>query len=120
MAKDDAAPNAAPDTTQPAAAAESQTSEATAAETTKQRKSTKRASKGRAAVQRADAGSKKPNVKLAAQAEPLGAGDVTVGMESIGKLPDEATQKAGWYCEFAHRLVHIYPHRFKLIVEKGN
>jgi hypothetical protein len=61
-----------------------------------------------------------PNVKLAGEAEPLGAGPVTVGMATIGELPDEAQQRAGFYFPAAQRLIRLFPDRFKLIVEKGN
>jgi hypothetical protein len=62
----------------------------------------------------------RPNVKLAATAEPLGAGELTVGMNVIGELPDAENQAAGWHCAFAGKLVQLFPDRFKLIVEKGN
>ncbi len=67
----------------------------------------------------ATAGAQTPNVQLAAKAEPLGAGPVTAGMEVVCELPDEAAQRAGFYCEAADRLIAIYPGRFKLITEKG-
>lgn len=55
-----------------------------------------------------------PNVKLAAKAEPLGAGAVTVGETVLCELPGEDEQRAGFYCEAAEQLVRVYP-RFKLI-----
>ncbi|MBA3243026.1 MAG: hypothetical protein H0T60_17540 [Acidobacteria bacterium] len=61
-----------------------------------------------------------PNVKLAAEAEPLGAGPVTVGMEVICELPGEEEQRAGFHCEAAGRLVALFPGRFKLIEKKGD
>lgn len=60
-----------------------------------------------------------PNVKLAAKADPLGAGAVTVGMKTICTLPSEDEQRAGFYCEQAAELIAAFPDRFKVIVEKG-
>ena len=62
---------------------------------------------------------KKPNVRLAEGAKPLGAGPVTVGVEVLCKLPDADGQRTGFYCENAERLVALYPRRFKLIKKLG-
>lgn len=62
---------------------------------------------------------KVPNVRLAAEARPLGAGPVTVGEQVLCQLPSEAEQRAGFYCEAAERLVQLYPGRFKLIQQLG-
>ncbi len=59
------------------------------------------------------------NIKLAAKAEPLGAGDVTVGLKVIGQMPSEKEQADGWYCPFARQLMQLYPDRFRLIAKKG-
>jgi hypothetical protein len=59
------------------------------------------------------------NVKLAGEAEPLGAGPVTVGMNTIGELPDAVTQRAGFYFAEARQLVLLFPGHFKFIVDKG-
>ncbi len=56
-----------------------------------------------------------PNVKLAARAHPLGAGKVTVGMETVCSLPSEEEQRAGFYCAEGERLVSVFPDRFRLI-----
>ncbi len=56
-----------------------------------------------------------PNVRLAGDAQPLGAGPVTVGTRVICVLPSPKAQLNGFYCEAAERLVRIYPGRFKLI-----
>lgn len=63
---------------------------------------------------------KAPNVKLAAKQTPLGAGAVTVGMETVATVPDEATQKAGFYCESPEWLMEAYPGKFKLMEAKGS
>ena len=63
---------------------------------------------------------KRPNVKLAGKAEPLGAGELTIGMTVAGELPDADTQRKGWHCDFAVKLVQCFSDRYKLIVEKGN
>lgn len=60
-----------------------------------------------------------PNVKLAGEAEPLGAGPVTVGMAIIGELPDAEAQRTGFYFPEPMRLIRLFPERFKLLVEKG-
>lgn len=60
-----------------------------------------------------------PNVKLAGDAEPLGEGPVTVGMETLDPLPDAASQKAGFYYKRANLLIQMFPTRFKRIVDKG-
>lgn len=70
--------------------------------------------------QRSEAGDQKSaNVKLAGEAEPLGAGPVTVGMVTIGELPDAAAQREGFYFAEAKRLVLAFPGHFKLLVDKG-
>lgn len=61
----------------------------------------------------------KPNVRLAAGADSLGEGPVTVGMETIAKLPDAETQRRGWYEPQADRLVSLYRGRYLMIVSKG-
>jgi hypothetical protein len=61
-----------------------------------------------------------PNVRLGAEAKPLGEGPVTVGTEVICVLPSADAQRAGFYCENPGRLVRLYPGRFKFIVGKGN
>jgi hypothetical protein len=60
-----------------------------------------------------------PNVKLAADARPLGKGPVTVGDTVICELPSPDEQATGFYCEAAEQLVALYPGRFKLITKKG-
>lgn len=61
----------------------------------------------------------KPNIRLSSQAEPLGEGPVTVGMEVVATLPDETGQKEGWYEPNAARLLSLYPGRYKKFVAKG-
>lgn len=53
-----------------------------------------------------------PNIKLAAKAQPLGAGRVTLGMRVVCEMPDAETQRAGFYIENAAELVRLYPDRF--------
>lgn len=60
-----------------------------------------------------------PNVKLAGGAAPLGAGPVTVGMAQIGDLPDEESQRDGFYFPNAQLLTRLFPEHFKLLVDKG-
>lgn len=59
------------------------------------------------------------NIKLGAEAQPLGAGPVTVGMNVICELPGEDAQRAGFHCEAAEQLAALFPGRFKLIRKKG-
>lgn len=61
----------------------------------------------------------KPNVILAGQKKPVTVpvegvheGEVTIGMTTI-KLPDEETQRAGWYEEKASMLIQQYPGIYK-------
>ena len=61
----------------------------------------------------------KANVKLAAKAEPLGAGPVTVGTRTVAELPDAAAQKRGWFEPNAAELVALYRGRFLMIVNTG-
>lgn len=61
----------------------------------------------------------KANVRLASKAEPLGEGPVTVGVRVIAMLPDEETQRRGFYCENAAELIALYRGRFLMIVSKG-
>lgn len=61
-----------------------------------------------------------PNVRLAADAEPLGAGVVTVGNEVWFDIPDEATQASGFYAENWKALIRLYPDKFKQIIDKAN
>lgn len=65
------------------------------------------------------AASMESNVRLAAEAKPLGKGPVTVGDKVLCELPDADTQRAGFYCKEAERLVQLYPGRFKLIQTLG-
>ena len=62
----------------------------------------------------------KPNVRLAAGADALGAGPVTVGTRTIATLPDEETQRRGFYDANAAALVALYQGRFLMIVPKGD
>lgn len=61
----------------------------------------------------------KANVRLAANAEPFGAGPVTVGARTVAVLPDAAAQKRGWHEPNAAELARLYRGRFLLIVDKG-
>ena len=61
----------------------------------------------------------KANVRLAAEADALGAGPVTVGIEIITTLPDVETQRRGFYCEKAEQLITLYRGRYKMIERKG-
>lgn len=63
--------------------------------------------------------SNEPNLKLAAKHEPLGAGAVTVGMEIVASVPDEAAQRAGFFTPDAEALMLAYPGKYKLIQSKG-
>jgi hypothetical protein len=56
------------------------------------------------------------NVRLAARADALGAGPVTVGARTVAVLPDEAAQRRGWYEPNAHELIALYRGRFLMIV----
>lgn len=60
-----------------------------------------------------------PNVRLAAEAKALGKGPINMGMETIGELPDEETQRAGFYFADPQQLVRMFPERYKLLTEKG-
>lgn len=60
-----------------------------------------------------------PNVILAGRGKPLGKGPVTVGMDTIGNLPDEETQRAGFYFKNANLLIQLYPNHFKRLSAKG-
>lgn len=61
----------------------------------------------------------KANIRLAAKAEALGAGPVTVGTRTVAILPDGATQKKGWHEPHAGELARLYRGRFLLILDKG-
>lgn len=65
------------------------------------------------------AAAEKNNVILAGKAEPLGAGPINAGMTELPPLPDEETQKAGFYYPQANLLLQMYPDRFKRVTEKG-
>lgn len=58
-----------------------------------------------------------PNVRLSSKGVALNQGPVIIGRTKI-MIPDEATQRAGFYTEFAGELVAQY-RDYKFIQEKG-
>lgn len=61
----------------------------------------------------------KANIRLAAKAEALGEGPVTVGVRTVAVLPSPSAQRRGWYAENAAEIVALYRGRFLKIVNKG-
>src|SRR5688572_2798016 len=60
---------------------------------------------------------KEPNVKLSSQGQALNAGPVIIGRTKV-VLPDEATQRAGFYSEYAGDLVAQY-RQYKFVEKLG-